>query len=58
MFQVQTMILAVSGSTANTADPLDGNGVTPVFAGPQLADCPSHVICIFTNNQDKTLQIR
>ena len=36
VFQVQTMILAVSGSTANTADPLDGNGVTPVYAGPWI----------------------
>ena len=30
------MILAVSGSTANTADPLAGNGVTPVYAGGQF----------------------
>ena len=42
-FQVQTMILAVSGSTANTADPLGGSGVTPVYAGLQIQNSQIHV---------------
>ena len=50
VFQVQTMILAVSGSTANTADPLDGNGVTPVYAGPWIHQKKTQILQICRTN--------
>ena len=45
------MILAVSGSTANVADPLDGNGVTPVYAGPQMHKYTNTQMHKYTNTQ-------